>query len=149
MSVVHVNTRIEAPVDRVWKVVMNPERLHEWVTIHRKLGHVSSGPLQKGSTMEQTMHLRGLSFHVNWKLVECNPPNLAQWEGVGPAHSRARTRYELRADGDNATEFEYFNDFSTPGGRLGQVASKVFVGDASEREARSSLARLKRLIETG
>jgi carbon monoxide dehydrogenase subunit G len=147
MSLVHVTTRIEAPVEQVWEVVMDPQRLEQWVTIHRRLGRVSSGPLGKGSTMAQTLHMRGFNFHVNWTLVECDPPNLAQWEGTGPAHSRARTRYELHSAGENATEFEYFNDFSTPGGRLGQVASRVIVGDASEREAHSSLVRLKRLIE--
>jgi hypothetical protein len=34
-----------------------------------------------------------------------------------------------------------------PGGPLGSVASKVFVGDASEREAGGSLSRLKALLE--
>ena len=43
--------------------------------------------------------------------------------------------------------FEYTNEFTAPGGRLGNVASRVLVGAASEREARNSLARLKALLE--
>jgi hypothetical protein len=39
------------------------------------------------------------------------------------------------------------NEFTPPGGRLGTVASRVIVGAASEREANSSLARLKALLE--
>jgi hypothetical protein len=97
--------------------------------------------------MDQVLHLRGVSFRVHWMLVELNPPNHAQWEGQGPAHSRARIRYELSADGDNATVFDYTNEFNPPGGRLGTVASRVIVGAASEREATSSLARLKALVE--
>jgi uncharacterized protein YndB with AHSA1/START domain len=147
MSLVHVTTHIKAPVDRVWETVMDPSCLERWVTIHRALGDVSSQPLREGSTMDQVLHLRGVSFHVHWTLVDVNPPNCAEWTGEGPAHSRARIRYQLRADGDSATQFEYTNEFTPPGGVLGTVASRVIVGAASEREAEKSLERLKALLE--
>lgn len=147
MSRVHVTTQIKAPVDRVWETVMDPNCLKDWVTIHRSVGAVSSRPLRKGSTMDQVLHLRGVSFHVHWTLVDVNQPAHAEWEGDGPANSRARIRYELTADGDGATRFEYINEFTPPGGRLGTVASRVIVGAASEREAQKSLRRLKALLE--
>ena len=147
MSTVHVTTRIDAPLERVWEVVMDPSRLGDWVTIHRWVTDVSSHPLRKGSTMRQCLHLRGVSFNVNWTLVDVKAPNHAEWEGHGPAHSLARIRYELRPDGNHATEFEYTNEFTPPGGRVGSVASRVFVGGASEREAERSLERLKALLE--
>ena len=147
MSVVHVETRIEAPVDRVWETVMDPYRLEDWVTIHRTVDGVSSRPLRKGSTMDQMLQLRGVSFHVHWTLVAVDAPNHAEWSGEGPAHSRARICYELNADGEHATRFEYTNEFTPPGGRLGTVASRVIVGAASEREAEKSLARLKAVLE--
>lgn len=147
MSLVRVTTQIEAPVDRVWETVMDPYCLERWVTIHRSVEAVSGKPLRKGSTMDQILHLRGVSFHVHWTLVDVNQPTHAEWEGEGPAHSRARIRYELTADGDGATRFEYINEFTPPGGRLGTVASRVIVGAASEREAQKSLKRLKALVE--
>jgi uncharacterized protein YndB with AHSA1/START domain len=147
VSIVHVKTKIDAPVERVWETVMDPYRLGDWVTIHRSVRDVSSQPLRKGSMMDQVLHLRGVSFRVHWTLVELNAPDHAQWEGEGPAHSRARIRYELTAEGDNATVFDYTNEFIPPGGRLGTVASRVIVGAASEREATNSLARLKALVE--
>lgn len=147
MSLVHVKTRIDAPIDKVFETVMNPHRLGEWVTIHRSLKDVSEQPLRKGSTMEQVIHMRGLNFSVHWILVDLNAPSHAEWDGRGPAHSRARIRYELTPDGDGATEFEYFNDFSPPGGHLGNVASRFIIGAASEREANASLQRLKALLE--
>lgn len=147
MSIVHTRIRIAAPMDRVWDVVMDPKRLHEWVSIHRSLESFSKGPPRKGSTMEQCLRLRGVTFRVRWTLVEVNPPSLAEWEGRGPAHSRARTRYELSSIDDRDTLFDYTNEFTTPGGRLGVVASRVFVGGVSEREAHTSLQRLKALVE--
>ncbi len=147
MSLVNVKIRIEAPVDRVWETIMDPHRLKQWVTIHRSVKDVSPNPTRKGATMEQVMHMRGINFTVHWTLVDVNPPTHAEWEGRGPAHSRARIRYELSSDGEHATEFEYFNEFTTPGGRLGNVATRMIVGEASDREARKSLQKLKELLE--
>jgi len=147
MSTVHVTIDIEAPLERVWKVVMDPHRLKDWVTIHRSVRDASDEPLRRGSTMEQVLHMRGVSFHVHWAVVAVSAPNRAEWEGVGPAHSRARILYELSDSGDGGTSFEYTNEFTVPGGRLGSVASHVFVGGASEKEARNSLSRLKALLE--
>lgn len=147
MSEVQVKIDINAPVERVWDAVMDPNRLGEWVTIHRSVRDVSDQPLRKGSTMEQTVHIRGVSFRVHWTLIDLKPPNRAEWDGRGPAHSRARIVYQLVSDGNERTAFEYTNEFTTPGGRLGNVASRVIVGTASEREAHGSLAKLKTLLE--
>ena len=147
MSRVHVATKIKAPVDRVWKTVMNPDCLKDWVTIHRSVGAVSSRPLHEGSTMDQLLQLRGVTFRVHWTLVVVNQPTYAEWAGVGPAQSRARIRYALMADGDGATQFEYINEFTPPGGPLRTVAGRVIVCAASEREAEKSLRRLKALLE--
>jgi uncharacterized protein YndB with AHSA1/START domain len=149
MSTVRVKIEIDAPAQRVWETVMDPYQLKDWVTIHRSLGEVSSRQMRRGSTIEQVLQIRGVSFHVHWRLADVSAPDHAEWEGRGPAGSRARIRYELSGDPEGPTVFEYINEFAVPGGRLGTVASRVIVGATSEREARSSLARLKELIETG
>lgn len=147
MSVVHATIRIAAPIERVWDVVMDPRRLHEWVTIHRSLDAHSPGPLHAGATMQQSLRIRGVTFHVQWKLVDVKAPRLADWEGRGPAYSRATTRYELSSEADGETLFTYTNEFKAPGGPLGVVASRVIVGGVSDREAQRSLERLKALLE--
>jgi uncharacterized membrane protein len=147
MSTVHVKTEIQAPVERVWETVMNPQRLGDWVTIHRSVKDVSDDPLVEGSTMEQVLHMRGVSFNVHWELVHLKAPSRAEWEGRGPARSRARILYQLSGNSEGPTSFEYTNEFTPPGGVLGNVASRVIVGAASEREAAGSLRRLKELLE--
>lgn len=149
MSTVHAKIDIRAPVEQVWETVMDPARLKDWVTIHRSVSDVSAEPLTRGATMSQVLHIRGVSFHVHWTLVDVSAPHRAEWEGHGPAHSRARIQYQLSSDGDGRTVFEYTNEFHPPGGTLGSVASRVIVGAASEREANRSLARLKALLERG
>jgi carbon monoxide dehydrogenase subunit G len=147
MSGVTTDIEIDAPIEQVWEVVMNPERFQDWVTIHRGVANISDHPLAEGSTMEQHLHMRGFSFHVTWTLVDVSKPHTAHWEGRGPAHSRAIIHYELDSAGDGRTRFHYTNEFTTPGGRLGNVAGRFIVGAASEREASKSLSRLKALLE--
>jgi uncharacterized protein YndB with AHSA1/START domain len=149
MSIVHVTIDIDAPTERVWETIMDPNRLKDWVTIHRSVKNVSESPTREGATMDQLMHMRGVTFHVHWMLVAVRAPHYAEWEGRGPAHSHARIRYALSTKEDGSTTFEYTNEFTAPGGRLGDAASRMIVGTASEREAHSSLSRLKALLERG
>ncbi len=81
-------------------------------------------------------------------MEDVSEPEVAEWDGRGPARSKARIRYELSPKGDNCTFFEYTNEFTTPGGALGKAASKAIVGAASEREANNSLSKLKSLLES-
>ena len=147
MSTVSAKIQIDAPIERVWETVMDPSRLGDWVTIHKSVSNVSDSPLRAGSTMDQTMHVRGLTFRVHWTLMSIDSPRHAEWEGGGPARSTAVIRYELARDGNGRTTFRYTNEFHPPGGRLGSVASRMIVGATSEREARKSLERLKALVE--
>lgn len=142
-----VVTQIDLPVscEEVWAVIMDPTCLARWVSIHRKLGDHSEGEPQVGSWMEQTLVLRGARFKVKWELVRCEAPYRAEWKGKGPARSKAETGYRLEAI-DSGARFHYRNEFKAPMGPLGAVASKALVGGLPEREARTSLDNLKRLL---
>lgn len=144
MSSSEVTTSIEiaASPREVWDVVMDPERLEEWVTIHRRLEDFTE------TTMDQVMCIRGVSFHVTWELEASDEPHRAFWKGKGPARSRAETEYTLKPV-DGGTRFDYRNDFRAPFGPLGAAASKALVGGVPEREANASLQRLKDILENG
>jgi uncharacterized membrane protein len=146
MTRVHCTIEIDAPPEQLWDVLMDPRRLPDWVTIHRQLGDVPDR-LQRGSTFDQTLNLRGAPLHVSWTVVDVDPPRRAVWQGQGPAHSSASIVYELQALGEHGTRFDYTNEFKPPGGSLGAVAGRILVGGLSQREAQRSLERLKQLVE--
>jgi hypothetical protein len=125
---------------------MDPARLGEWVTIHRKLRRSDDGDPRVGFRMDQRVHLRGVSLDVHWTLVECVPGEVALWEGRGPARSRAHTEYRLHPI-DGGTRFDYRNEFHAPLGPLGALASRALVGGMPEREATQTLDRLRCILE--
>jgi uncharacterized protein YndB with AHSA1/START domain len=147
MSVVTASTHIDAPPGKVWKMIMDPRLLGEWVTIHRRLLDADSGPPSVGFTMGQRIHLRGVNLDVHWRLVQCEKGELAVWEGRGPARSRARSEYRLAAE-NGGTRFDYRNEFHPPLGPLGALASRALVGGMPEREAQRTLRRLRSHLES-
>ncbi len=147
MSRVTVEIDIDAPRETVFEAMLDPERLQDWVTIHRTVNHADGGDLREGYEMHQTLALRGAPFKVKWTLTRYEPSTHATWEGRGPGGSYARTAYRLSDAAGGGTRFEYLNEYKAPGGFLGAAASRALVGGTSESEARKSLLRLKALLE--
>jgi len=147
MSVVIVSIDIDAPVQAVWDHVMDPVRMREWVTIVASIDHMDPGPIRPGFQMDQTLHLRGVSFKVRWTLKDVQEPTYARWEGTGPARSKAVIEDRLSTR-NGLTRFDYHNEFRTPFGPLGAAASRFIVGGIPEKEANASLRRLKEILET-
>jgi uncharacterized protein YndB with AHSA1/START domain len=147
MSLVTASAHIAAPREDVWRMVMDPERLSDWVTIHRRLVRADDGLPQKGFQMDQQVHVRGVHLEVHWTLVDCRSGELAVWEGRGPARSRARTEYVLTPE-SGGTRFDYRNEFRPPFGPVGAVVGRALVGGIPEREATRTLERLRAHFET-
>lgn len=136
---------IEAAPQTIYDVIMDAQRLADWVTIHQGLEDAPAGTLRKGSTLTQTLKLAGRSFKVRWKIIENDRAKRVVWEGDGPVRSRAKVIYDLTADGDG-THFSYTNEYHLPGGALGKMAGPA-VRRVTGGELDRSLAALKKLVE--
>ena len=139
-------TEIAAPPDEVYRLVMDPDRLGEWVSIHES---IDEGPpcLEKGDRMIQRLKLAGRRFKVEWEIDEVERPRHVVWNGKGPSGTHARVVYGFEPlDGGRRTNFSYRNEYELPGGPLGKVAGRAVAG-AAGREVKRSLERLKGLLE--
>ena len=145
-DVVHQTIEIEAPIERVWALVMDPDRLGEWVSIHEEVSEVPDGDLEAGSRFRQRMKLKGVPLKVQWEIVEFEPPSHARWAGEAAAGAEATIVYDLAENGAGTT-FDYRNEFNLPGGKVGKLAGRAFNAASGDREAKRSLKRLKELLE--
>ena len=146
MSVVEVQMQIDAPIDEVFALAMDPQTTLKWVTIARAVKDVKGDPTGEGFEMKQQLCLRGVPFWVTWHMVEADAPHYARYEGRGPVRSKAIIENRL-TEQDGGTLYTYRNEFKAPFGPLGSTAEKVLAGGVPEREARASLQNLKELAE--
>lgn len=140
---------IGAEPEAVWEVLMDPNRLGEWVSAHRKVEELPSLPLSEGDRFRQKLGIGPVSFWVEWEVLEARQPEFARWRGSGPGGSTADVSYRLSPNGDGSggeTCFEYENDFDPPGGVAGKAAKRVVNAAAGKREARKSMRKLKALF---
>lgn len=147
MSLVEVDILIDAPLEEVFDLAMEPSGTLSWVTIARDVKDVKGDFHRPGFEMKQQLCLRGVPFWVSWDLVEVAPPHFARFEGRGPMRSKAFIENQLTAEG-SGTRFHYRNEFKAPFGPLGATAERVIAGGIPEREALASLENLKRLAES-
>ena len=145
MAHVRTSIDIEAPLQDVWGLVTDVDRLGEWVSIHRDFPEPPPQQVEHGTTFRQTLAVAGTSFPVEWTATDVDGPQRLAWEGAGPAGATARTTYSL-TEQDGGTRFEYENEFRLPAGEISEGASGVVSGYAA-REAEESLSRLKQLAE--
>ncbi len=143
---VEESTEISADPGTVWDVVMDPGRLGDWVSAHRRVLNSPEPPLSEGDSFEQTLCVAGRSFDVHWTLLEAREPELAVWSADGPKGASADVRYELSGNGGGSTRFAYRNEFQLPAGPLRVVARGV-AGLPAKAAARRSLRQLKQLLE--
>ena len=144
--------RIERSIDLdvrredVYRLLMDPDRLGEWVTIHEGF-EGAPDELSEGSEMTQHLRVAGRGFTVQWKVTEDEHPARVKWEGTGPARTSARVVYELEErEGGKRTRFTYLNEYELPGGAAGKLAGRAVSG-AAGREVERSLERLKEIVE--
>jgi carbon monoxide dehydrogenase subunit G len=137
--------QVHAPPERVYDLVMDADRLDEWVTIHDHLEDAPSGQLQEGSKLTQWLKLAGRRFKVRWTVVQNDRFERVVWEGKGPVASHARVIYEFEPNGEG-TRFSYSNEYVLPGGPLGRLAERT-VSRMTRKALHDSLQRLKSLVE--
>jgi uncharacterized protein YndB with AHSA1/START domain len=139
---------IDAPRDRVYDILLDPECLGEWVTIQEELEEAPANrDLRPGDTLRQRMKVAGRRFRLQWTVIESDRPSRVVWEGKGPMGSKAKAVYELSENGNGGTRFSYMNEYGLPGGFAGKLAARAVV-KASGREADRTLERLKALVES-
>ena len=136
--------QLDAEPNTVRQVVMDPDRLGDWVSIHQHLEDSPNGQLRKGSELTQCLKLAGRKFKVTWKVTE-NTPEKVVWEGKGPMRTTAKVVYEFEAK-DGGTCFNYLNEYNLPGGAVGRMAGPA-VKRVTGGELNKSLENLKKLVE--
>jgi ligand-binding SRPBCC domain-containing protein len=141
MQHLHLETRIEAPVEHVWEFYCDTSHWEDFMP--RATFSEFSGPVdQVGTTYVSTMRLMGHEMKTTQTVVEVEPLRLIhEHNDDGPMDSYMRFEH----NGD-ATRLIVESDYELPGklpGFIKAIATKGWV----ERSHRNMLADFKALAE--
>jgi len=137
---IHRDTRIEAPVERVYALAFDPA---EWKKWDPSSSYSIGGPLdQVGTTFVEEGRMMGIKMRQEWSVAEADPPRLTRLHGVG---DDSDVIYRFEPEGD-ATHLSVDMDIEL-GGRVGKLIEPVIHG-VVERSVRDHVEKLKASAET-
>jgi len=137
---------IDAPPDRVWALGTDPSRYAEWQAGLVEVRDIS-GPLdQVGSKYTAVYKVMGRRLEGTSEVTKVEPGRLIEERGsiIGGGPASTTIRIEPAADG---TDMTVELDYDLPGGMIGDIADKLFMERAIERQIRHSNENLKALAE--
>lgn len=141
-----ITPHFEAPIDRVFEVSVDPLRIPEWAPSVFEVKDATPGPMTIGSTYTAVTKVLGRRLEIRYQITEIEPPRLLTAVGTAPNGGRAllRTRLSPAASG---TDAELDVEYDLPIGFLGEIADKVFVSQAMERDLRHGVENFRSLVE--
>jgi hypothetical protein len=140
------NVVIDAPAERVWRVMVDPDRAADW-----EAGLVAvedaEGPLDEpDASCTQLMNFRGRPLQGELRVVEAFAPH-TRVVRVQPPLTDTALRRERLVTTDAGTKLEIELDYETRAGPLGAVLNVAVTRPRLAMMLGESLRNLRRLAE--
>ncbi len=145
MGHVHIEHHIDAPIEHVWDLAMQTERIPEW-NPYQEIHDLQGSFDTVGSTFEGAIKVLGRTIKGTGRIVEVEKPRLLHMKVTTSTGepSDYLYRYEPAGTGMLCTiDIEY----EMPGGVLGEAVDRLFVERSIEREMKHVAENFAALAE--
>jgi uncharacterized protein YndB with AHSA1/START domain len=143
---IEASTHIEAPVERVWEVLLDWEGQASWMVDARSVAVTSEQREGLGVTIRVPTNILGVVVTDELETTEWDEHRL-----IGMRHTgwfiRGVGGFEL-APTDSGTHMTWWEEVDPPLGAVGELGAQLLVAPLVRRTFRRSLANLKRVCET-
>lgn len=147
MPKVSEEVHIDAPPERVWDVITDPQRIPEYNVTIVEVTEASGRLDEVGARYTAVAKIYGRRLEGTWETTEVLPGRRLVARGSTPGGGQASVISTVEpADGGTRAGVEI--EYELPAGFLGAVANKLFVERAVERDVRHSGENLKALAES-
>jgi len=141
---VKLSEHFDAPIEHVFEMLVDVKRWPEWLT-NVDVKEVT-GPLDKaGTKVLSVTRILGRSIEGRDEVVEAERPYLWKWAG-----RQAGMKYESAfrlTPAERGTDVLMEGEYELPAGFFGQVADRLFIEKAMERQMRHSVENFKAVVE--
>ena len=137
---------IDAPLDVCWDIGTDAARQPEWSEGVLEVRDVTGRLDHVGASYTRVFAIAGRRLEIRFEVVRVDPLRLIEVAGTTPGGGSAHYTVRNEAAG-TGTDGTFEMDYELPGGVIGDLANKLFMERALERQMRHSNENLKALCE--
>jgi uncharacterized membrane protein len=146
MGHVREQFHIDAPIEAVWDLAVDVQRLVEWQSGLVEVKDATGKLDRVGASYSPVFRFAGRKLDGHFEVTRIEKPNLIEEKGTSPGGGKATTTFKLGRSG-SGTDVSSEIDYELPGGFFGNIADKLFMERQIERDIKHSNANFKALCE--
>lgn len=102
MAKLSVSVDVPLPPEHAWQCASDLSRYKEWLTIHRVWRSKLPDTLEKGTTIESIVEVKGMANRVKWTIVHYRPPQAMTLNGDGRGGVKIKMIAKVTPKGDES-----------------------------------------------
>ncbi len=124
---------VPLPPEEAWAHASDLSRYKEWLTIHRVWRSVLPETLEKGTTLESIVEVKGMLNKVRWTIVNYKPPTGMTLNGDGKGGVKIKLLAKVTPEGDGSkVSFDVHLGGPALFGPIGMLVAAALKGDINE-----------------
>jgi len=133
MAKLSLSVDVPLPPEQAWECASDLSRFKEWLTIHRVWRSPLPDTLDKGTTLDSIVEVKGMLNRVKWTIVHYKPPQAMTLNGDGRGGVKIKLIAKIEAKGDGSTvTFDTHLGGPALFGPIGMVVAGALKGDIRE-----------------
>ena len=133
MAKLSVSVDVPLPPEKAWEHASDLSRFKEWLTIHRVWRSKLPATLEKGTTIESIVEVKGMANRVKWTIVHYKPPQSMTLNGEGRGGVKVKLIAKITPKGPDGKTSTVTFDTHLGGpalfGPIGMVVASALKGD--------------------
>lgn len=124
---------VPLPPEEAWAHASDLSRYKEWLTIHRVWRTVLPETLDKGTTLESIVEVKGMLNKVRWTIVNYKPPTGMTLNGDGKGGVKIKLLAKVAPEGDGSkVSFDVHLGGPALFGPIGMLVAAALKSDINE-----------------
>jgi carbon monoxide dehydrogenase subunit G len=123
MTILTMETEVDAPPEQVWEVVADPRNLTAWDRHIAAVHGVPEDGLKRGTEYDTEIRFMGIRVNVHADVIEIEPPRYSKIRLRGLVDATVETTLEPVAD--RRTNLRHRVDYRFRGGPLGDLGARA------------------------
>lgn len=124
---------VPLPPEEAWNHASDLSRYKEWLTIHRVWRSVLPETLDKGTTLESIVEVKGMPNRIKWTIVNYKPPTGMTLNGDGKAGVKIKLLAKVNPAGDGSkVSFDVHLGGPALFGPIGMLVAAALKSDIDE-----------------